>query len=275
MALPSQEQTERFVREFMTECNNIVLESKLKPQRLPGWLKKEKARFGWVNDSLVIVVEDSIEEKKYEYRGHVGADTVILFDVENFILIGEPSIKIPSYSGTLSLVGEQGTIFNLTGEYPAFLDCGFGSHHNPVMLFNLFFQQFPPSNLQNGPLRASFVPFALYVHKREVENYNQFLESIRSRVRDMLTNVHNSKQGDYYEEVSTLFDVFQASKKSTVIVLGKDSPETFLKEMLQIRDLMIAKGYSAHIIKQLPEISQMSVEEKVGLWTCSCKTLSK
>lgn len=70
--------------------------------------------------------------------------------------------------------------------------------------------------------------------------------------------------------LGNLAPMFEASKKAGVIVLGKDNgPE--LQDLVLVRDYLRGRGYDAQLIKELPEISMMTNEEKVRLWTLSSR----
>lgn len=70
--------------------------------------------------------------------------------------------------------------------------------------------------------------------------------------------------------IASLAKDFAQSKKSSVIVLGKDNgPE--LEPMLQVRDYLRSRSYDAWLIKELPEIAMLTNEEKVRLYTLSAR----
>jgi hypothetical protein len=54
------------------------------------------------------------------------------------------------------------------------------------------------------------------------------------------------------------------------IVLGKDSvPE--LHELREVQSHLQKKGYNAQLVKDIPDISEMSNEEKVRFWGLACR----
>ena len=70
--------------------------------------------------------------------------------------------------------------------------------------------------------------------------------------------------------VATRFVTFQVTKKSTVIVLGKDTGDEG-RELAEARDYLASRSYEAHLIKDLPEVPMMSTEEKVRSWAMAAR----
>jgi hypothetical protein len=262
------EVTTEFLKGFLNECRKIISQLSLNINRLPRWLNRAKVRFGWINDSLVAVFDDSNENDEYDFLGHIDADIVALLNVENFIPTGY-SVPVPDNKSVIIMQGENSgsTIFNMTGEYPAFLNCGLAGHYNPILLVNLLFYHSPVSNLLPGPKVARFVNFALYIHKREVENRQHFWSLCRDPIVSLLNNFH-SKYGNYYESLAKIHNIFNVTKESSVIVLGKDT-NSELQDLIQLCDYLTGKGYKAHLIKDLPEVPMMSNEEKVRSWVAA------
>ncbi|MDD4580727.1 MAG: hypothetical protein PHF80_08625 [Methanothrix sp.] len=241
--------------------------------RLPGWVRRSKIRIGWINHStLIAVFEDSIQEDKYDICGFVGADTVVLLNTENYAPNGA-SLRAPSTGGPITLFGEyrdqRRVRFNLITEYPAFFDCGFAGYHVPIALLNVFFL-YSPFGKDENPIMTSFIPFAIYIHRDDINSLQVFQQFIGQNILKSLTDIHNSEIGSFYEALSGRVHSFDLNKKSGVIVLGKDSGSD-LQELLQVRDYLRGKGYNAELIKELPEIPMMSNEEKVRLWTLSSR----
>jgi hypothetical protein len=176
-------------------------------------------------------------------------------------------ITLPDKKGLLILQGEVGSqsVLNLHGEYPAFMNCGYGGHHDPLFICNLMYNYCPPSNIEGGPVVSRFLPLAFYIHKREAADKEQFWNWYRDAVVKFFRDL-DAEYGDYYAGMVTRYSIFGVTKKSTVIVLGKDTdPE--LQELIQVRDFLRGKGYESFLIKELPEVPTMSNEQKMRAWT--------
>lgn len=47
------------VESFLSEVRSVVHENSWNPSRLPQWIQEANVRAGWVNDSLIMVFEES------------------------------------------------------------------------------------------------------------------------------------------------------------------------------------------------------------------------
>jgi hypothetical protein len=265
----SKTRANEIFQSFLRKVRERVGELALNPSRLPGWLKAAEVRVGWINDSLVAVFEDGASGDAYEVRGQIDADTVILLDSENFFPLGL-SLKAREAEGFIVLVGEYGedkrVIFRMVDPYGGLFDCGYAGYHGPRALWSVFFQVDPPSGDGLGPVATRFVPFALYLHKRDTRDLPRTWQKIEAQLVPLLQSVHDSAAGDYYAQLHGRFATFEMTKRTGVVILGKDSGEE-LEELVAVRDFLASKGYDSFLIRQLPEIPAMSTEEKVGLWT--------
>ncbi len=169
------------------------------------------------------------------------------------------------------MVGSTGSAvegtFILDGAPSTFFDCGYSGYHGPRALANIFLQRRDSSEVS----AMRFIPFALYVHERGATNPNLLWQHCERHAANWLFAIHDSEEGDFYKrwhgrlESSAVSETFALTKQSGVIVLGKDTG-THLQELTQVRDYLRRRGYSAELIKDLPEIPMMSYEEKVRLW---------
>jgi hypothetical protein len=254
---------------FLRNIRQEVARRSLNEDRLPRWLQAARVRVGWINASLVIVYEDApqLQTDTYEILGPVGADTVVLLNVDNFQPPGAV-LQARESRGFLVLVGEvgqgNGSVFSLVGQRPAFFDCGYAGYHGPRALLNLFFQHVPDDS--TGPVAMRFIPFALYVHDADASDPIALWQRCEEQLMNLLTSdIHDTEAGIFYENQQGRVRTFAHNKETGVIILGKDSgPE--LEELREVRDFLRARGYDADLIKELPEIPMMSNEEKVRLW---------
>jgi hypothetical protein len=252
-----------FVREFATREN-------LNFKRLPTWMTASKIHVGWINnESMICVFRDAHKRDSFKIKGTVGADTVVLLDTDNFKPKGA-SLEAKDSDGLKMLVGEfgkkGGSVMRLASPQSAFFNCGHAGHHGPIGIESLFFEQCT----ENNGLLVGFVPFALYLHKNDIANSKAFIKNSGNQILSLLTDIHNSPKGDYYQNRQSPVEAFTSSKETGVIVLGKDSG-TELIELTQVKDHLHSKGYHARLIKELPEIPMMSNEEKVRLWSLASR----
>jgi hypothetical protein len=91
------------------------------------------------------------------------------------------------------------------------------------------------------------------------------------RIINLLRSIEDSKIGEAYERRLLKYSSFSTNKESTVIILGKDSDANSLNELSQVKDYLVSKNYDALLIKELPEISEMSNEQKVKMWTSAAR----
>jgi hypothetical protein len=127
----------------------------------------------------------------------------------------------------------------------------------------------PTSNQQQGPAAARYVSFAIYVHKNEVTDFERFWSLHRHDIGSLFVNIEKSF-GDYYESITTRDNIFNVTKESTVIVLGKyTNPE--LQELIEVRDFLKGRGYKAALIKEIIEVPMMSNEEKLRSWAVAAR----
>ncbi|MCL0064619.1 hypothetical protein M1N84_01800 [Dehalococcoidia bacterium] len=267
-----EQNAQQVIQAFLGRLRGTVKRRSLRNTRLPPWLRATKVRAGWINDSLVAAFEDTTERDRYQILGSVHADTMVLLNIQDFV----PSaacLKAQDAEGLIILSGQYQdwtrTIVNLTGEQPALFDCGYAGYHGPRALFNLFLQH-SPAGSEVGPVATRFVPFALYVHRSDAIDPARVWRLCEQHLMDLLVQIHDSEQGDFYERLLGPATDFAMTKESSVVVLGKDSG-TELDELIQVRDYLRGRGYNAQLIRYLPEISEMSNEEKVRLWTLSSR----
>jgi hypothetical protein len=237
--------------------------------RLPPWTSGSRVRIAWVNDALICVFEDNLLGDSYQVRGSVNSDVVILLNIDDF---RPTAASLKARTDTTGLIILSGTYqdgrrtnMNLVGQSPAFFNTGYIGYFGPIALLNLFMFH-KPDGPSSDPVAARQVPFALYAHDRDAADPMLLWNRCREPLTSWLVDIHDSETGSYYAALGSRAKTFALSKKSGVIVLGKDTgPE--LQELVQVRDSLRGMGYDAELVKDLPEIPMMSVEEKVRLWS--------
>lgn len=268
----SEDSARDVIEAFLSNLRQAVTQRSLSKARLPGWLRAAKVRIGWVNYSLVAVFEDATQADIYEIRGPVGADMVVLLNTGNFAPSGV-CFKARPGEGFIMLLGQYGESsrvpLHLGGERLALFDCGYAGYHGPRALFNLFLQH-SLVGAEADPVATRFVPFALYIHQRDATDPARVWHLCEQHLTDLLVAIHNSEVGDFYERLQSRVTTLALNKRTSVIVLGRDSgPE--LEELIGVRDYLRARGYDAGLIKDFAEIPMMSNEEKVRAWTISSR----
>jgi len=213
--------------------------------------------------------------------GPVKSDLQVLLDYPEFEPIAaslrspkEPCGGLVIITGTYA-EAKQTTLL-ISTEHTSLYDAGVGGYHGPTALMNVFIcvsasASAAPLELQAAMADAvRFVQFALYVHQRDLASVDALWDRCREVMLDTLQTTAASDTGSYYESLRRPFEVLQATKEHTVIVLGKDSgPE--LAELRQVRDHLRRKGYHACLIRELPEWPEVSNEEKVRFWASAAR----
>jgi hypothetical protein len=275
------------IRGFLYRLRRAVRTRGLDRERLPWWLSRTQVRIGWVGESLVAVFDGAPAEARsdrYTIRGAVGADMVLLLDVEDYQPSGA-SVAARETEGFIVMVGEVDgqSRLRVESERPAFFDCGYAGYHGPRALMNLFMEHsIPAPNADQAGMTvaARFVPFALYVHEDDTRDPDRVWRLAEPHLLAGLARIVESPAGDFYargRDRPQTFSVFNVAeqavavtKEKGVIVLGAyDAP--YRAELLSVREALSARGYDAKLISELAEIPMMSNEEKVRLWTAASR----
>lgn len=61
----------------------------------------------------------------------------------------------------------------------------------------------------------------------------------------------------------TLSDWLKVSKEKTVLILGKDNPDSFMHQLKEVQSVVLEMGYEPILIKEQPEIATLTNEEKM------------
>lgn len=268
MLMPTRSQL--FGEAFLKKVRGFVSSQKLITDRLPKWVKSASVKIGKLNNSNLFLFEDSSKAKDvFVDCGGVKSDLQFFLELSEF----EPkaaSFKAPRSRGLIILHGEYGegkkVIFNLVSPDSALFNVGYVPYHSPLAIVNIFIQK-----SQLGDILATrFVPFALYVHDRDLFEFDAFWSKCTPHLQSSLKFVHDSEAGDYYKKMTDRKSTFLVVKERSVIVFGKYT-EPEMSELLKIRDYLRAKDYDAYLLKELPEHPSMSPEEKVKFWALASK----
>lgn len=261
-----------FIKEFVERIRNYVKLERLKLQRLPKWVKSATIKIARINNSLIFLFEDSPDDKDNIIDcGNVNSDLQFLLGLPEYVPTAA-SFRAPDKlnGGLILLVGEYGNgkqvIFNITSLNSALFNVGYTYYHSPLAILNIFIQLI----FQGNPLAIRFVPFAVYIHEKDLADFETFWNKCTPHIQDLLHWIHDSELGDYYQSENVPKYAILAGKERSVILFGKYS-EPEMSELLQVRDYLRIKGYDAYLLKDLPEHPSMSLEEKVKLWSLASR----
>ena len=270
------EDLKHFADSFLKRIRDFVQAEKLKLQRLPKWVRAAHVRFAKLQRSAVFMFEDSpSKQDSCSYYGDVWSDLQFFLELPEYIPLSASLRARPFRNGIVIIIGEyvaEGkVVFNIKGIYPALFNVGYMHYHGPIALLNIFIQHTP---LGEEVSAIRFIPFALYVHdkdiKKAIASFDTFWDRCTPHLQDTLRKIHFSEMGDYYQSIDQLQSSVLMSKKRSVIVFGKESDAKSRRELLQIRDYL-RKSYDAYMLRDLPKNPSMSLEEKVKLWSSASK----
>jgi hypothetical protein len=236
-------------------------------------------KVGRLPTSLILLVDDSLTEESFAYAGKVSSDLQLLVGCAAF----QPRAScLPARTDTdlILLVGTRkkrsSTVLKVCAKHASLFDAGYGGYHSPTALMNLFVQVAPGARTEGAGREGAatvamrFVPFALYVHEDDLAGVDALWARCSTVIEDVLRSMCESEIGTFYQSLAAPHEVFQATKQTSVIVLGGyDGRE--LDELCEVRDYLRSRGYDARLISELPEVPMMSNEEKVRLWTLASR----
>ena len=264
------------IQYILDQLRDEIAGRNLDLRRLPGWVHSERIRLGWVNASLVAVVEDALVGGARESRvlGAVGADTVVLLDVPNFEATSAAMVA-RSGPGFVNLVGggspdsTSGQVSRIVMGYQgAFFDAGFAGYHGPRGMVNLWFDMKP--NPELPAVASAYVPLALYIHQDDMLNLGDLWGRVSPGLMSLLVDIHDSELGEFYKTHSrpTVFTVaagsLKGTKESGVLILGAYSPSR--KAELQVVANFLRRHYSPVLLDELPGMPEMSLDQMANLW---------
>jgi hypothetical protein len=266
------ESTEQLlVSRFLQEVRRLVDSQNLKAERLPKWVTSAHVEIGKLNNSNVFVFEDSpIDKDEVLFLGEFCSDLQFFLRLPEYLVTGA-SLRAPKEGsiGMTVLLGEYDqngkSILNIVSPSSALFNVGYVPYHIPMSLTNIVIQLNPLGSV----VAIRLIPFALYIHDKDLADFEDFWKRACKSMQDILLSLHNSKAGDYYQQLVERRRVFLLNKEHTVIVFGKYGKDE-IKELFQVRDCL-SKSYDAHLLIELPEHPSMSLEEKVKLWASASR----
>lgn len=117
----------------------------------------------------------------------------------------------------------------------------------------LFFVQAPMHLLMD------FYGYRYFQYEKRADLFGLLVASLR-KLKPKLSRAEYIEQK---KEEKTLAEVLSNSLEKNVLVLGKDSDEKGLAKMKRIAKVLSDKGYSPVSLKELPEITYLSFEDKM------------
>jgi hypothetical protein len=247
--------------------------------RLPGWFQAANVRAGWIGPTLVVVFEDASglsDGDTYRIYGEVKADTAVLLDSPGLDpvtwLYGSLQwcrrVAFARYGQdeepVVIILPDRAALYALA-DFP---------NHGPLGLFWFFFQMSGAGDQASMPVLTRFVPATLYVSlDDDVEDLDTAARWFADSMHQQAIAFAGSAAGERRAQTRTILSSFETSKKRSVIVLGSySSQETGGgDELVRVRDYLLRRGYDATLIRDLPEIPEMSNKDKVRMWTSAAR----
>jgi len=261
-----------FASRFLQGVRGLIELQNLKIERLPKWVTHAHVEIGKVNNSNVFMFEDSLGDKdEILFLGEFCSDLQFFLRLPEYLVRGfSLPLKKKGTMGMGVVVGEfekdGKAIIRIVTQNTALTDAGYIPYHMPMSWTNIMIELKPSESV----LAIRFIPFALYIHDRDLAaDFEDFWNRACKNIQDLLLTLHNSKAGDYYEQLAERRRVFLLNKEHGVVVFGKYG-EDEIKELSQVRDYL-RKEYDAHLLVELPEHPSMSLEEKVKFWASASR----
>ena len=259
---------ESMLRAQLHWLRSRILSDGLNIARLPRWVRAASVRWCWVGQTLVAVFDDAEARDTYTYEGNFHTDISFLFKQADYIPDGCLVTPFEKSTGALALIGTGGdgsrSIMNMRFSRPAFIGCGYGVRHLPVIVANMALGIQPHG--ADTMIALQLLPFALYIRFEDVQAPTwQTWDRIGDYLIDWLKDFHDQPIGDVLESRSVRQQAFEVTKHSSVLVLGSYD-KTAQSRLEEVRNFLIGLGWDAHLLKSQADISMMSNEEKLRLW---------
>lgn len=261
---------ELFAKDFLRKVRDFIELEGLKSCRLPGWVKSANVKIATLNNSTIFLFDDSNNENdSFVDCGKVWSDLQFFLGLLEYIP-QSASLRAPDKHKIVILIGEYGrdakVVLNIVSFDSALFNVGYVPYHSPIAIVNIFIQLSPLGEVS----AIRFVPFAIYVHDKDLADFEVFWDKCTPHIQDLLKGTHSSNTGDYYQAVKERTNAILMNKERSVIVFGKYGDNESLGELVQIRDYL-KKSYEAYLLSELPEHPSMSIEEKVKLWSSASR----
>jgi hypothetical protein len=261
-----ERRAESIATRILALARESIAAAGLDSDRLPGWTRAANVKIGWINDSLVMIFDDAPEHDDFRTRGKVNADTVLLFDLEDFtpdsyIFPSGENIELITYAGHTE--EQSSTSLIITGQPSALLSCGLEGAHGPVAISTM--PIIATGKSQDIVLGARIVSCAFYIHRKDAVDIRSLWARCQATFIGSMKAIHDSTQGDYFCRHRATVRSHLMTHQDGVLVLG-----SFAKDEIGLlrdtRDYLRMRGWDAYMITDLAEIAHMTNEQKARFW---------
>ncbi|WP_148708210.1 hypothetical protein [Haloferax sp. Atlit-12N] len=259
-------QAEDFAQLLLIAIRKVINDSDFDLSEFPRWSRAANIRLAELNNSTIIFYERTPEDHDQiiEYR-EVKSDVEFVFPQR------ESGCESVMFDLTRDDNDEPAlsSVSNLTLSISSSEQCFTNTHHSHNHLSFLFHNVVVQYEPEDQIEAVRYVPFALFVPSQHVANFDKFWSECAEQVMRAILP-HEELPTVEYRSESMAEKGILSCVDDTVIILGNyDDP--FEDELRQIRDYLIRLGYDAFLIKDLPAPDEMSLEEKVKLWTTASR----
>jgi hypothetical protein len=259
-----EEQAEIFAKSLLIAIRKFIDSYDTDPAKFPRWAHAANIRLGEVNGSTIIFFEQTPDDKDQiiEYRS-VNSDVEFMFPQRTSSCVEGPFWWPENIDDEFNLQFASNLSLSISSPSQCFTNISMREKH-PAFLFLNVWLRYEPKN-QIEALRH--VPFGLLISRSHMDDFQAFWEGCSNPLLSSILDLYDRAE---YQSIPIAEKGVLASVDDTVIVLGsyKGSQED---ELRQVRDRLIGLGYDAFLIKDLPENNEMSLPEKVRLWTTASR----
>lgn len=110
-------------------------------------------------------------------------------------------------------------------------------------------------------------PFRL----NKYDSRNDLLQLLSSTLHKLKYQLKRRLYTEKKAELKTIFNFLKNSLEKNVLVLGKDSSSDGLMKMKHISDVASSRGYVPVLLKEMPEIKHLTLEEKMIRMGALCR----
>lgn len=261
-----EERAETFAKSLLIAIRKFIDSSDLESGEFPRWIRAANIRLAESNCSTIILFERTPEDSDQvvEYR-QVNSDVEFVFPQRTsscqqalFDLTGEDESD-PGLSSASNLT------LSISSPQQCFTNISKNENHLAFAFHNVMVQYEPEDQIE----AVRYLPFALFIPSEYIGDFQGFWDSCAESLLRPIVSLHGSSLADYRTEPMAEKGIL-SSIDDTVIILGNyDDPHE--DELRQIRDYLIRLGYDAFLIKDLPARDEMSLGERVKLWTTASR----
>lgn len=261
-----QKEAETFAKSLLVALREVVDNSELNYDKLPRWFRAANIRLAKVNGSTIVFFERTPDkdDQVVEYR-KVDSDVEFVFpnrrsSCEDVMFdLTEGNNEGPG----LSSISNLSLAISSTNQ--CFTNIYRDTNHLGFVCYNVMVQYEPEEQIE----AVRYLPFALFLPSRHVSDFPEFWSQCAENLLEPIGSLYDSSLADYRSEAMAEKGVLSSIDDSVIILGNYDDP--FESELRQIRDYLIRLGYDAFLIKDLPAPNEMSLEEKVKLWTTASR----